>query len=162
MVATTQTHTESTEKPAEIFANVNGERFTLSGAAVAKDLRRPFEFRVPKDEKENPYRELQRRGAQNLDDILDVDNQIMVFWFVGIYKWTDEELHLALKYCGQGVEGQHFRDFRPPSSFDDNPTDGEVRLVLKRRKKQANHPMHPNGEIGRFQVDDQSSPPVDR
>ena len=52
----------------------------------------------------------------------------------GIYKWIDEELHLALKYCGQGLEGQKFRDFRPPSSFDDDPTDGELRLVLKRKK----------------------------
>lgn len=135
VVASRQTQTESTEKPAEIFVNVNGERFTLSGSGVAKDLTQPFEFRVPQDKEDNPYRVLQRRGATKLDDIVNVDNQIMVFWFVGIYRWTDGELHLALKYCGQGLEGQHFRDFRPPSSFDDNPTDGELRLVLKRRDK---------------------------
>lgn len=59
----------------------------------------------------------------------------MVFWFVGIYKLTDDEIHLALKYCGQGLEGQHFRDFRPPSSFDEEQMDDEVRLILRRKKK---------------------------
>lgn len=134
VVASMQTETESTEKPPEIFVDVNGDRFTLSGSGVAEDLPQPTEFRIPKDDKDNPYRELQRRGGKKLDDIVDIDNQITVFWFVGIYKWTDGELHLALKYCGQGVEGQHFRDFWPPSSFDDDPADGEVRLVLKRKK----------------------------
>ncbi len=133
-VASRQPPAEGTEKPGEIFVNVNGKRFTLSGSAVAQDLPQPFEFRVPEDEQDNPYRDLQKRGAQNLDDIVDVDNQIVVFWFVGIYRWTDEELQLALKYCGQGLEGRHFREFRPPSSFDDDPTDGEVRLVLRRKK----------------------------
>lgn len=135
VVASLQTQAESSEKLAEIFVNVNGERFTLSGSDVAKDLPQPFEFRVPQHERDNPYRELQGRGAKKLDDIVDVDYQIMVFWFVGIYKWTDDELHLALKYCGQGLVGQHFCDFRPPSSFDANPTDGEVRLILKRREE---------------------------
>ena len=134
VVASMQTETERTEKPPEILVNVKGDRFTLSGPGVAKDLPQPLKFRIPKDNKENPYRELQIRGAKKLDDIVDVNNQIMVFWFVGIYKWIDEQLHLALKYCGQGLEGQKFRDFRPPSSFDDDPTDGELRLVLKRKK----------------------------
>jgi hypothetical protein len=134
VVASMQTETERLEKPPEILVNVNGERFTLSGSGVAENLRQPLEFRIPKDDKDNPYRALQRRGGKKLDDIVDVDNQIVVFWFVGIYKWTDEELYLALKYCGQGLEGQHFRDFRPPSSFDDDPTFGEVRLVLRRKK----------------------------
>ena len=129
-----QTETERTEKQPEILVNVKGDSFTLSGSGITKDLPQPLEFRIPKDNKENRYRELQRRGAKKIDDIVDVKNQIMVFWFVGICKWTDEELHLALKYCGQGLEGQHFRDFRPPSSFDDDPTKGEVRLVLKRKK----------------------------
>ncbi|KLU05200.1 hypothetical protein RISK_002776 [Rhodopirellula islandica] len=26
----------------------------------------------------------------------------------------------------------------------------------------ANHPMQPSGEVGRFEVDDQPSPPADR
>ncbi len=133
VVASMQTETDRSEKRPEILVTVKGDRFTLSGTGVAKDLPQPLEFRIPKDNKENPYRELQRRGGKKIGDIVDVDNQIMVFWFVGIYKWADEDLHLALKYCGQGIEGQHFRDFRPPSSFADDPTDGEVRLVLKRK-----------------------------
>ncbi|GEM_PF-5564826 len=134
VVASMQTETDRSAKPPEILVNVNGDRFTLSGSGVASDFPQPLEFRIPKKNTENPYREHQRRGGKKLDDIVDVDNQIVVFWFVGIYKWTEEELHLALKYCGQGLEGQHFNDFRPPSSFDDDPTDGEVRLVLKRKK----------------------------
>ena len=35
VVASMQTQTESTEKSAEIFVNVNGESFTLSGSGVA-------------------------------------------------------------------------------------------------------------------------------
>lgn len=134
VVAAIQTETDRSEKLPEILVSVTGDRFTLSGSGVAKDVPHPLEFRVPKDNKENPYRDLQRRGGKKLSDIVDVNNQIVVFWFVGIYKWTDEDLHLALKYCGQGLEGQHFRDFRPPSSFDEDPTDGEVRLVLRRKK----------------------------
>lgn len=133
MVASLQTETDRSEKPPEIVVNVTGDRFTLSSSGVAKDFPQLLEFSIPKDNKENPYRELQRRGGKKLDDIVDIDNQIMVFWFVGIYKWKDDELHLALKHCGQGLEGQHSRDFRPPSAFDDAPTDGEVRLVLNRK-----------------------------
>ena len=134
VVASMQTGTDRSGKSPEILVTVSADRFTLSASGAAKDVPQPLEFRIPKDNKDNPYRELQRRGRKKLDDIVDVDNQIMVFWFVGIYQWTDEDLHLALKYCGQGLEGQYFRDFRPPSSFADEPTDGEVRLVLKRMK----------------------------
>jgi len=123
----------SSEAPPEILVAVTGKQFTLTGSGVSKDLPQPLEFRVPATQADNPYRELQKRGAQKLDEIVDVDNQIVVFWFVGIYRFTDDELHLALKYCGQGLEGQHFRDFRPPSSFDEDRMDDEVRLVLERK-----------------------------
>ena len=29
-------------------------------------------------------------------------------------------------------------------------------------REAANHPMQPSGEVGRFEVDDQPSPPADR
>jgi hypothetical protein len=134
VVASMQTETDRSGKRPEICVTVTGDRFTLSGPSLAKELPQTLEFRIPEDNKENPYRELQRRGGKKLDDIVDVENQIMVFWYVGIFKWTGEDLYLALKYCGQGLEGQHLRDFRPPSSFADDATEGEVRLVLKRKK----------------------------
>lgn len=132
-------HLQSGEQSAkslpEVFVKVTGMQFEVSGSGVAKDWQDQREFRVPALKKDNPYRSLKERGAKNLDDIIDVKNQIVVFWFVGIYKIADDELHLALKYCGQGVEGQHFRDFRPPSSFDEEITNDEVRLILKRKNK---------------------------
>lgn len=121
------------DSPPEILVSVTGKQFTVNGSGVTTELPSPLEFSVPKTAADNPYRELQKRGAQKLDKIVDVENQITVFWFVGIYKITDGELHLALKYCGQGLEGKHFRDFRPPSSFDEECMDDEVRLILKRR-----------------------------
>lgn len=117
----------------EILVAVRGMKFELSGPGVGKDLPMPFEFRIPATKKENPYRALQEGGMKNLDDIVDVENQIEVFWFVGIYKLSDDELHLALKYCGQGVEGAAARNFRPPSSFQKKPMDGEIRITLKRQ-----------------------------
>ena len=94
----------------------------------------PLEFRIPDSKRDNPYRALRERGAIALEDIVDVENQISVFWFVGIYKLKDDRLELAVKYCGQGLEGLHFKNFRPPSSFDEKPTDGETRVVLTRKK----------------------------
>lgn len=98
VVASRRTQTESTEMPAESLVNANGGRFTLSGSGIANDVPQPFGFRVPQRKKNHPYRVLQRRGAQKLDDIVDVENQMNAFWFVGIYKGTDDELHLALTY----------------------------------------------------------------
>lgn len=122
------------ETQPEIFVTITGKQFTLSGSGVSKDLQEPLEFRVPKTQAENPYRELRKRGAKKLDKIVDVENQIVVFWCVGIYKFKVKELHLALKYCGQGLEGQNFRDFHPPSSFDDEQMEDEGRIVLRRKK----------------------------
>jgi len=119
----------------EVFVKVAGMQFEMSGRGVAKEWLRPLEFGIPATKKENPYRSLKERGAKNLDRIVDVENQIGVFWFVGIYKIADDELHLSLKYCGQGLEGQHFRDFRPPSSFEKEVMEDEVRLILKRKKQ---------------------------
>ena len=118
----------------EIVVTVTGQQFELSGSGIKTELPMPLEFRVPAKEKDNPYRDLKKRGAKKLDDIIDVKNQIAVFWFVGIFKLSGDELQLALKYCGQGVEGIHFETFRPPSSFDRKPTDGELRVTLKRRR----------------------------
>ncbi len=35
-------------------------------------------------------------------------------------------------------------------------------VKLRRAAAFLNHPMQPSGEVGRFEVDDQPSPPVDR
>jgi hypothetical protein len=65
VVASMQTDTKRTETPPEILVNVDGDRFTLSGSGVAKDVPQPLDFRIPKDNKENPYRELQKRVGRN-------------------------------------------------------------------------------------------------
>ena len=116
------------------IVEVRGERFELKGKGVTKSPPMPLEFRIPDSKRDNPYRALRERGAIALEDIVDVENQISVFWFVGIYKLKDDRLELAVKYCGQGLEGLHFKNFRPPSSFDEKPTDGETRVVLTRKK----------------------------
>ena len=118
----------------EILVSVTGQRFELSGSSV-KDSPFPFEFQIPETKSDGPFRELQKHGVEGLDGIIDVENQIMVFWYVGIFKLTDQKLYLALKYCGQGVEGEHFKNFRPPSSLDEKPMEGEIRIVLERKKK---------------------------
>ena len=125
--------TKELAKP-EILVSVTGQRFELSGSSV-KDSPGRFEFQIPESKSDGPFRELQKHGAEGLDDIIDVENQIMVFWYVGIFELTDDKLHLALKYCGQGVEGEHFKNFRPPSSFDEKPMKGEIRITLERKKK---------------------------
>ncbi len=116
----------------EVFVTVTGNQFEMSGAGVKKEWLRPLDFYVPAAKTDNPYRKLKEYGTENVDDIIDIENQICVFWFVGIYKLTDDKLQLALKYYGQGVEGVEARTFRPPSSFDDKIMKDEVRLVLKR------------------------------
>ena len=125
--------TKEFTKP-EIFVSVTGQRFEFSGSSF-KESRGPFEFQIPETDIDSPFRELQKHGVEGLDDIIDVKNQIMVFWYVGIFKLTDDKLHLALKYCGQGVEGVRFKTFRPPSSFDEQPMEGEIRITLERKKK---------------------------
>lgn len=123
------------ETSSELLVTITGQRIVAKGPGVSKDLPQPLEFTIPKTAEENPYRELRKLGAKKLDKIVDVENQITVFWFVGIYKLQDDELQLALKYCGQGLEGQHFRDFVPPSSFDEKQMEDEVRVTLRRKKK---------------------------
>ena len=125
--------TKKFNKP-EIFVSVTGKQFEISGSSV-EELPGPFEFQIPETKGDGPFRELQKNGVEGLDDIIDVENQIMVFWYVGIFKLTDDKLHLALKYCGQGVEGVHFKTFRPPSSFDERPMTGEIRITFERKKK---------------------------
>lgn len=137
-VVAIEDHDRKTSCVPEIFAKVTGQKFELSGAGVSDSTLNSFEFGVPENKSDNPYCSLREHGAKALDDIVDVENQIVVFWFVGIFKLTDDELQLALRYCGQGVEGVHFKNLRPPSSFDQKPIDGEIRIVLERRKNQTN------------------------
>jgi hypothetical protein len=118
----------------EIVVKVTGEQFELTGKGITSKAPGRLEFRIPETKEDNPYRDLKKRGAESIDDIVDVENQILVFWFVGIYRLKDDRLELAVKYCGQGLEGIHFRNFRPPSSFDQKPTGGETRFILERKK----------------------------
>ena len=130
--------TKSSDPP-EIIVEVTGLKFRLSGSGVPESLQHvppdALEFKIPETDSDRPYRVLRDRGATALDDIVDVKNQITVFWYVGIFDLTDDKLQLALKYCGQGVEGVHFKNFRPPSSFDKKPIDGEIRISLERKQK---------------------------
>ena len=91
-----------------------------------------LQWRIPKSPAERPYRQLREGGVKGIDDIVDVENQISVFWFVGIYRFHEKRLELALAYCGQGLEGKRVESFRPPSTFDAEPDDDEVRIVLER------------------------------
>ena len=121
----------------EIFVEVTGDKFELKGNGLPRSIRslqEPLDFRIPESIEENPYRGLRDRGVGAIKDIVDVENQIEVFWFVGIFKLSANRLELAVKYCGQGVEGWHFRNFRPPSAFDEELTEGETRFVLERKK----------------------------
>jgi len=119
----------------EIFVDVVGKRFTLRGSAVAKDLGFPLEFRVASGDEVKPYRSLADRGVQGIDHLVDIENQIVVFWYVGIYELKDDVLRLRLKYCGQGVGREAFRNPNPPSSFDAEVEENEAYVVLKRVKK---------------------------
>ncbi|TVP97182.1 MAG: hypothetical protein EA381_15705 [Planctomycetaceae bacterium] len=118
----------------EIFVDVVGKKFTLRGSAVAKDLRFPLEFRVPSGDEVKPYRSLANRGIQGIDHLVDIENQIVVFWYVGIYELKDDVLRLRLKYCGQGVGREAFRNFKPPSSFSTEIKEDEAYVVLQRVK----------------------------
>lgn len=40
--------------------------------------------------------------------------------------------------------------------------DGRMRLMDSASTKRTNHPMLPSGEVGRFEMENQPSPPVDR
>ncbi len=73
--------------PPEVFVAVTGTSFELSGAGVTESLQNApqdaLEFQIPETKRDRPYRVLRDRGAMALDDIVDVENQIMVFWYVG-------------------------------------------------------------------------------
>jgi len=123
-------------KTLDVQVVVDDRSFKLSGKDAGSNfLNRNFEWKIPRDRHENPYRQLQRRGVKGIDDIVDIEDQIVVFWFVGIYRLKENRLELALKYCGQGLEGKKFENFRPPSTFEGKPDDDEIRLVLKRLDK---------------------------
>ncbi|WP_430452978.1 hypothetical protein [Rhodopirellula europaea] len=116
----------------EVFVDVVGRSFVLHGDGVAKNCRRVYEYRVPGDREPKPYQYLHDRGTRNVADLVDLPNQITVFWWVGIYRFADDRIELALKYCGQGVEGDAARMFRPPSAFKANPPKGVARIFLQR------------------------------
>jgi hypothetical protein len=121
----------------DVFVEVTGDKFELKGAGLPRSIRsypEPLDFRIPESIQDNPYRDLRNRGVEAIKDIVDVENQISVFWFVGIFRLREDRLELAGKYCGQGLEGLHFKNFRPPSSFDEELTEGETRFVLERMK----------------------------
>ena len=69
-------------------------------------VNRNFEWKIPKDRHESPYRLSARRGVKGIDDIVDIERQIVIFWYVGIYRFKGNQLELALKYCGQGCGGK--------------------------------------------------------
>ncbi len=103
----------------DVFVEVTGDKFELKGAGLPRAIRsypEPFEFRIPESIQDNPYRELRNRGVEAVKDIVDVENQISVFWFVGIFRLREDRLELAGKYCGQGLEGFTLQELS--SSFD--------------------------------------------
>ena len=116
----------------EVLVDVVGRSFVLHGNGVAKDYRRVYEYRVPGDGEPKPYQYLHERGIGDLADLVAMPNQITIFWWVGIYRFDDDRIELALKYCGQGVEGDAAKVFRPPSTFNPNPPKDVARIFLQR------------------------------
>lgn len=121
----------------EVFVEVTGNKFTLRGEGVRTKIELPLEFFIPSGDEDKPYREMADQGLGNLEDIADIENQIVVFWFVGIYKLENGVLELRLKYAGQGSEfeayrGEAARNATLPSSFSSDVPDGEVQIVLER------------------------------
>lgn len=81
------------------------------------------------------YSVFKSRGmAAGIND--DLPNQIVVFWFVGLYRFKDERLELVLKYAGQGVEGEQARRWKPPVDFERRAGQEHFHLLLGRP---ANH-----------------------
>ncbi len=121
----------------EVFVEVKGNEFEIRGKGVQEDIDFPLEFFIPSDDEDQPYRQMARRGLGDLEEILDVENQIIVFWFVGIYRLEKGVLELRLKYIGQGSEFESYRgavarNATLPSSFDSDVAKNEVRIVLER------------------------------
>jgi hypothetical protein len=136
-VVSMKNHDKTRVELKEIFVDVTGDKFELTGNGLPRSIRsvpQPLDFRIPESIQENPYRDLRDRGVDAIN-IVDMENQISVFWFVGIFKLEGDRLELAVKYRGQGLEGLHFKNFRPPSAFDQELTDGETRFVLERKKE---------------------------
>lgn len=121
----------------EVFIDVTGNNFTLRGEGVRTKIEFPLEFFVPCGDEDKPYRQMAKRGRKNIEDIADIENQIVVFWFVGIYKLDKGVLQLRLKYAGQGSEfeayrGEAARNATLPSSFSSEVPDNEAHVVLER------------------------------
>ncbi|WP_144060276.1 hypothetical protein [Rhodopirellula sallentina] len=57
----------------------------------------------------------------------------------------------------RGSKYGHRMDWQLPTTFLSYLT-----FVPSAQRRSANHPMQPSGEVGRFEVDDQPSPPADR
>lgn len=121
----------------EVFVEVTRNEFTLRGEGVRTKIEFPLEFFIPSGDEDKPYRQMAEEGLGNLEDIADIENQIVVFWFVGIYKLDNGVLELRLKYVGQGSEfeayrGEAARNATLPSSFSNRVPDGEVQIFLER------------------------------
>ncbi len=142
----------------EVYVEVTGSQFALRGKGVKTKLDFPLEFYIPQADEDKPYRQMSRRGWKGFADIVDIESQIRVFWFVGIYKLENDILELRLKYVGQGSEfesyrGEVARNATLPSNFDDEVPESEARIVLERVRKQ---PRTAADETGPAQID---SPP---
>ena len=116
----------------DVFVDIVGRSFVLHGNGVAELHQRVYEYRVPGPGETKPYQYLRERGIGNLADLVDLPNQITVFWWVGLYRFQNDCLELTLKYCGQGVEGDAARKFRPPSSFAPDPPKNVARIYLEK------------------------------
>ena len=116
----------------EVLVDVVGRSFVLHGNGVTERYRRVYEYRVPGPDETQPYQYLHEQGIGKLAGLVDLPNQITVFWWVGLYRFHNNRLELRLKYCGQGVEGDAAREFRPPSSFDPHPPKDVARIFLEK------------------------------
>ncbi len=121
----------------EVFVEVTGNEFALRGEGVRTKIDFPLKFFVPSGDEDKPYRQMAKNGHEKLEDIKDIENQIVVFWFMGIYRLDKGVLELRLKYAGQGSEfesyrGEAARNATLPSSFSSEVPDGEAQIFLVR------------------------------
>jgi hypothetical protein len=120
----------------DVLVEITGNKISVR-EGVRPKIAFPLYFVIPARDEEKPYRWMANGGRRNIEAIADIENQIVVFWFVGIYKLDKGVLELRLKYAGQGSDfeayrGETARNATLPGSFSSEVTDGEIQIVLER------------------------------
>lgn len=117
-----------------IRIEVIGQKFFIRSAddALLRDQGLPFS--ICDNDGPTFYDRLKESAGPDLGELANIKNQIYVFWFIGLYRFVDGELELVLTYCGQGLEGEQFRQFRPPTDFERRDDESQTHILLRREQ----------------------------